>query len=72
MIVRKHRELFRNAGPSSWGIYPADIRALRAAMSDWACSAWSAGLTQETKFRFYRIVRQLGEYAGKFSAAVSR
>ncbi|MEI6633347.1 MAG: glycosyltransferase [Chlamydiota bacterium] len=72
VIVRKHREMFRNAGPSFWGVYPADIRALRAAVSGWACAAWSAGLTRETKFRFYGIVRQMGEYSGKFVAAVTR
>jgi len=72
VIVRKHRELFKNAGPSFWGICPGDIRAFRAAVLDCARSMCAEGLTRETKCRFYHVVRQLGEYSGKFAAAVSR
>jgi GT2 family glycosyltransferase len=73
VIVRKHRELFKNTGPSSWGVYPDDIHALRAEAGEWMRSARSRGLTTyETKCRGYQVVRQLGEYAGKFAAAVTR
>jgi len=72
VIVRKHRELFKNEGPSCWGIYPGDIRALRAAVLDCARSMCAQGLTRDTRFRFYHVVRQIGEYSGKFAAAVSR
>ncbi|MCC6449651.1 MAG: glycosyltransferase [Candidatus Aureabacteria bacterium] len=72
VIVRKHKDLFKNAGPSCWGVYPEDIRAFRAAVRDYVGSVCTRGLTQHTRFCFYHLIRQLGEYSGKFAATVSR